>query len=1635
MKLLFTLIIAILFAGTVQAQVTDVENKQALQLIQSNRYEINLSDYDLKNSIVASTYNNKSAGTVMVYLQQTYKDVAIYNQLLTLAFKDGKLVSKSGEFIHNIESVGASKSSIPSANAYEAVMAAIADRKLTPKLPLVQIENTNSGKKVIFNNAAVSHQNITAELMWFASPIGKKTITLGWQVYIIQNTSADYWLVNIDAINKNTISIHNLTVYCNYDAPKNGEISNHVHSENCISNVNKTTITNSPTIVNGASYRVVPYPAESPVHPGGTPVLVTDPWLLSGAVNNATTLKWHSIGANNFTSTRGNNVWSQEDRDGNNGTSPTQVISSTPTDPLTFDFVPNFTIDPTQSTPVPNQQFNTTNLFYWNNIIHDLTYQYGFDEAARNFQGDNLNRGGVGNDFVLADAQDGTGTNNANFATPADGSSGRMQMYLWTSSPNLDGDADNGIIAHEYAHGISNRLTGNGSSCLGNAEQMGEGWSDYYSLMYTQDWANSTLSTGFNSPRGIGTYAINQPPSGLGIRSQRYCTNFAVNNKVYATTISAQQHSRGEIWCATLWDMTWGIINQVGSINPNLFNASAAGGNSIALRLVTEGLKLQPCSPGFISSRDAILQADMILYGGAYRCTILEAFRRRGMGLGASQGSSASVTDQTPSFTNSGAALQLSQGNIVTVAEGQNITYTNKVTTDACAGITNYILTDTLPLNVTYVSGGTYNAGTRVVSFAVNQAAATINTYSFVVNVNAGTYFAPVTVLNEPVPATMPATFTPTTTVPAGGNLWTVSTLQTNSAPNAFFVVNEVISTDKRLELTNGLALPNNISSYPKLSFAHRFNTEEGWDGGVVEISTNDGATWVDLGDKMIVNPYNGTVGAGVGNNLANRAAFNGLVSTFINTTAQLKSFTGQTAKIRFRFGSDDNTAGIGSPTGWFVDDVKITDTASVFMRSSLFTAGNVKVNFADTIVQISVPAASAPAITAQPFSTNVCEGQNAVFTAAASGGTGNTFNWEVSTNGGINFTSLTPPVTVSTLNLIAVTAGMNLNQYRLVVTNSGGTATSNPAILTVTPAPQPLVNTPINYCQNATAAALTATGTNLMWYTTATGGTGTTTAPVVSTAVVGSTIYYVTQTTGTCESPRTPITVNVTATPAAPTVTTPVVYCQGATAGPLTATGANLKWYTTATSGTASTTAPTPSTTTVGTTTFYVSQQAGSCEGARAAIVVNVTAPSSAPIATTAVSYCQGVTATQLTATGTNLLWYTTATGGVGSATAPTPSTSTVGTTNYYVTQTGLCESARTNITVTVTSTPAAPVATTTYSYCQGSTAPMLTATGTNLQWYTVATAGTSSTTPPTPATTIVGTTTYYVAEKTGTCEGPRTAITVNITAAPIITTQPVDITSCATTATFTVVASGTMLTYQWFVSTDAGATYSPISGATNNSLVLTGLTALQANNKYRVVVSSGACTAATSNSVVARVGVSPVVVLTAAPVLNFNPYVNGGLYTTVSPPSNKYIYQWKRNGNIIANTDPSLTRANGLLEDFGSFVVTVTDTSTGCFGSSNAVSVSDVEGERNQLFVWPNPTNGVVKVSYYNAINSTQAKNVAVYNAKGARIISRTLNFSSGRYGTATVNLTNYTAGTYVFVLLDDNGNKLATERVIKY
>ncbi|MGC4101450.1 M36 family metallopeptidase [Ferruginibacter sp.] len=1592
--LIFPLLFSVFIAS---AQSNNADDNVALQLVSANKATLGLSQTELDNVMVSRTYLDNASGIRMVYLQQTYKGIPVYNQMLVLAFKNNRLLSNAGTFNHSMEKLANSKTGLPSVTAEAAVQSALSDKKLVPTQMAIAISRKDNGNKVEFGNMGVTRENITANLMWV--PIEKTTnnvtsvvgMSLGWQVYFIPKANSDYWLVRVDATDNSIINSSNLTVYDNWGKPElpgetninYPEFTKDPVAKNVAGNnpfdfqqLNKLTDETSPNAVNSAIYNVIPFPAESPIHPGGTPATRTSPW--TNAPGNATTLKWHTgAGSTDYNYTRGNNVWAYQDQgNANAGSIATSASSTTALPDLTFNFAPNFTVAPTQTTPVQNQQFNITNLFYWNNIVHDVMYIYGFNEPSANFQDDNLGRGGVGNDHVNAEAQDGSGTNNANFATPADGGSGRMQMYLWTlSSPQRDGDVDNGIITHEHGHGISNRFTGGGiASCLGNAEQMGEGWSDYYCLMFTQDWSTSNLNTGFNSPRGIGTYALNQPITGLGIRSQKYCTDFTVNNKVYAATIPALPHDRGEIWCATLWDMTWNIINQVGTINPNLYDLAGGGGNTIAMKLVTEGLRLQQCSPGFISGRNAILQADQNLYGGQYYCSIWEAFRRRGMGAFASEGSTNSVTDQTPDFTPP-ISLSLTQNGMTSVAEGQTIFYSNKVTT--CSAITGYTLTDTLPTNVTWASGGTYNNATRVVSFPVSQNGGTTN-YPFSVTVNAGSYFPPVTLLNETVAgATIPSTWTTTATP---GNVWSVVSTQSHSAPNAFFVENLTIAADQKLELTNAIALP--LNSYPKLSFWHRYNTEAGWDGGVVEISTNGGASWTDLGPNMTTGGYNGGLGAGVGNNLAGRAAFTGQSTGAglpVNTVISLAAYAGQSVKIRFRFASDDNTAGTGSPTGWWVDDIVLDYAAAVNMRTSLFNASNVRVSYKDTVTLITPLILCSPNIVTQPTSTTVCNASTASFTCVATATGGVTYQWQVSTNGGTTWTDI-PGATASTYSFTAALA-QNGNLFHCVVTGScNPTATSLSATLTVAAATIGGTISPANIpvCGLPNGGTFTLSGQNgaiVRWESSTDGGTtwtniANTTNTLTFANAATTTLYRALVQVSGCTAVYSSMgTVTFTASsPLAIISDVATTLCQGDPAL-LTVVGVTTNSFTSTTSitipgtgtgaGTGSPANPYPSTIAVsGLPTTGVTVKSVTLTGLThtfpADMDIALVSPTGQVVmlmsdagggnAISGVNYtfddaAGGNMTTGLNATG---IYKPTDLGGVadpfpGGPTTPVgsfPLSTFTGNPNgnwglYIVDDAGGDVGTLSGgFSITFSSTGIVP----------GLTYTWTPTTGLNQS--------TGNPVAASPATT----TTYTVFADNGAGCVRQASITLTVNPRPAITSQPANLNVCSgLPATFTVGASGAGISYQWQVSTNGGTTWTnltngtPYTGVTTTTLTVSPTTAAMNNYRYRCVVSGTCPPNAVSNGAILTITGLPTVTVTPTSTCGGIQGVSGTLLTA----SGANTYTWSPVAGLftdavatapyIAGTQTATVYAAPTA--FTAYTVSGTNSTTGCIGTAVAL------------------------------------------------------------------------------------------------
>jgi 1,4-alpha-glucan branching enzyme len=456
---------------------------------------------------------------------------------------------------------------------------------------------------------------------------------------------------------------------------------------------------------------------------------------------------------------------------------------------------------------------------------------------------------------------------------------------------------------------------------------------------------------------------------------------------------------------------------------------------------------------------------------------------------------------------------------------------------------------------------------------------------------------------------------------------------------------------------------------------------------------------------------------------------------------------TPQTRSITFQSAGDWNNY-LSNGTGSGINGI----TGTVFNLSA--ATQSVTLQPGEYHVYVSVPACA----TIAPVATSpVTYCQNAAATDLTA--TGTNLLWYSTATGGIG--TATAPIPLTT----------NIGSIVYYVSQTNGCESARlPITVNVTAStPVPVVTTPVNYCKGVTPVALSATGTGLLWYTAATGGTGTATVPVPSTVTTGTTVFYVTQTLSCGESERAAITVNVSPAPTAPAVVNPVVFCQNTTAKALTATGTNLLWYTSSSGGAGNTVAPVPSTTAAGNIVYYVSQAVNGCESERASITATIKATPVMPLVSSPVAYCQNVAADVLSATGTTLLWYDNATGGTGVATAPTPSTAVAGSIIYYVSQTtNGCESPRAAITVNTTALPVIPSVVGAITYCQHETTTALSATGTDLLWYAIATGGTGSATAFVPTTELAGNTTYYVSQRNSCGESGRAAITVMVKATP---------------------------------------------------------------------------------------------------------------------------------------------------------------------------------------------------------------------------------------------------------------------------
>ena len=1054
------------FVASISAQNRSAR-ETALRFLQDSPTQFELTKSDVSDVKVVREYSTQHNGLTHVWVQQQHRGIPIFNALFGLHVKpSGEVLHLGHRFVNDLSA--RLNTELPSVSAAKALEMAMANLGFTG-FPVPSVRTKINEQNFVFQGGSIAKNDIPVTAAYVLTSSG--SVRLSWQMVIDQANTSDLWTITVDAQNGLISNKLNHTLYCQ---------SGHGHRDggaaHCDQSAGHSVTKQAPAsesamneLLMDESYNVFALPVESPIH--GNRSTVTNP-------SDATASPYGWLDTNGATGaeyqyTRGNNVWAFDDSASDDTPDPSESANGGASFNFDFPFDPN-------AEPVVNLEAAITNLFYVNNMIHDVFYRYGFDENAGNFQFNNYGNSGLGNDHVLAQAIDGSGVNNANFSTPQDGGNGRMQMYVWDRAggkiinvngpgsvignyggassdgngwgapitttpvtgdvvifndgssdatlgcnpavndlagkivmldrgvcefgakalnvqqaggiaciicnfedatvgmgggaqgvnvtipvvmmiksdcdllrqfagaglnmsiglPNIqgpsqrDGNFDNGIIAHEYHHGISNRLTGNGFSCLGNGEQMGEGWSDWAGLILTVQPGD----TGADK-RGIGTFALYQETQGQGIRRYPYSTNMSIAPLTYGDVpSSAIPHGVGEVWSNMVWDLYWAMVEKYGW-DADLNNTNS--GNYRAVQLVVDGMKMQPCNPGFIDGRDAILMADVVNYNGADTCLISSVFARRGLGYFATQGLSDSAGDGFENFDPIPTCIkELKITKITTtptIEPGENAVFEITVTNHKDEEAASVVVTDELPTGLSLVSAsdngqqvgnlvrwdfGAMPSGTvKTLTYTVKSDVALGSTryfrdllesedewYSNIVDLATGEIF----ILQSDV-------FHP------------------GSGTSAWAGRNVPFESDFTLETT---LIVNVTGAKPALRFWHQYVTEAGVDAGFIEVKdmADPAEKWNRvMDDKSLRGGYDGAVQYATFA-IPFLSGFSGNSNGWKQSYFDLSDYMGKEITFRFRFGSDIADAPANGV--WYIDEVEIMDLFN-YIGEACVTSGN----------------------------------------------------------------------------------------------------------------------------------------------------------------------------------------------------------------------------------------------------------------------------------------------------------------------------------------------------------------------------------------------------------------------------------------------------------------------------------------------------------------------------------------------------------------------------------------------------------------------------------------------------------------------------------------------------------------------
>jgi Secretion system C-terminal sorting domain/HYR domain len=882
----------------------------------------------------------------------------------------------------------------------------------------------------------------------------------------------------------------------------------------------------------------------------------------------------------------------------------------------------------------------------------------------------------------------------------------------------------------------------------------------------------------------------------------------------------------------------------------------------------------------------------------------------------------------------------------------------------------------------------------------------------------------------------LPAGWT-ATNVSGPAPLWVTSStgslLPVPSAPNSLFIDDPAVVSDK--QITTPSFTPGTGA---RVSFAHRYQLETNFDGGVLEISINGGAYQdiITAGGSFVANGYTGVISAAFGNPLANRNAWSGTSGAFGTSTVNLPAASfGQPTRLKFRMGSDNSVSGVG----WRVDNFSVSQPSCCGAACTITCPANVTANTGPGATTCGVIVNYPPATTtglcgpvtySQNSGTFFPVGTTTVTATAAAGPTC-TFTITVTDN--------TPPVTTCpaniTVNNAPGTCAATVNYPSPTVSDNCGLP--GPLFLTQTASQTPVAGSvacnaggfhtlnsywrAYNLAPMGLPGPLTINSVQFGIELADANGTGTTQPVTVnvytSAGAFPGGVRTLVGTSGVVQVPDQTLTTFTAPITVPPTVPANSILCVELVT-PDGRAPANNRFFigsnTSAQTGPSYIQAPdcgiaTPTDlATIGFPNMRIILNVNGALGGASPLVQIAGLPSGSV-------FPVGVTTN--TFRGTDIAGNTSTcsfTVTVNDNQAPALGCPTNITQNTDV---GACVATVVTPNPTFSDNCAVTSLTWTITGATSASSPL---TGINF-------VGTRAFNLNGTTGQGVSTVTYTARDAAGNTTTCSFTVTVNDAWIPVISGQPSNQFVCVgSNGAFTVTASvpaGNPLTYQWQSWTPPAGPWVNIPGATAATLPLPSVPFALNTTDYRCVL-TGRCSEVISGFATLYVNPLPTISLLASRPLALLPGNQLTITAVASPSGGTYV--WRKNGVVIAGATGS-TLSNLTVDDIGSYTCTYTD-GNGCVKTSNAMVVTGQPSDK--VWLYPNPNTGVFQVRFFNATN--EAVNIGVFNSAGQQVWTRS--FTTGlAYTRLDVDISNLSQGEYTVSVFNAAGKKVGAKKFI--